>query len=78
MKTAISLPDPLFERAERFARRLKKSRSEIYRDAVSEYLMRHDADEVTEALDAIAARAETRADAFVASAAHRLLRGEQW
>jgi hypothetical protein len=30
MKTAVSLPDVLFEEAEMFARRLKKSRSQLY------------------------------------------------
>ena len=33
MKTAISLPDEIFEEAERLARWLKKSRSELYREA---------------------------------------------
>lgn len=30
MKTAISIPDPIFEAAEGFARRLGMSRSELY------------------------------------------------
>ncbi|MEM6753148.1 MAG: ChpI protein, partial [Cyanobacteria bacterium P01_C01_bin.38] len=30
MKTAISIPDPLFEAAEQFAKRLGLSRSELY------------------------------------------------
>jgi Arc/MetJ family transcription regulator len=38
MKTAISLPDPLFDMAERVAAELKLSRSELYRDALEEYL----------------------------------------
>ncbi|MFL5301088.1 MAG: ribbon-helix-helix protein, CopG family, partial [Anaeromyxobacteraceae bacterium] len=51
MKTAISLPDDLFEQAERLARRLDKSRSELYREAVAEYVARHDPEAITAALD---------------------------
>jgi metal-responsive CopG/Arc/MetJ family transcriptional regulator len=39
MKTVISLPDGVFRDAERLARRLKKSRSELYREAVAEYVV---------------------------------------
>jgi metal-responsive CopG/Arc/MetJ family transcriptional regulator len=38
MKVAISLPDPIFRAAEKLARRLKKSRSELYADAISAYV----------------------------------------
>ncbi len=51
MKTAISLPDALFAEADRLARRLAKSRSQLYREAVEEYIARHDPEEVTRALD---------------------------
>ena len=51
MKTAISLPDDLFQAAERHRRRQGKSRSQLYAEALSEYLSRHGPDEVTEAMD---------------------------
>src|SRR6187551_3736952 len=51
MKTAISLPDDVFERAENTAKRLKLSRSELYARALSEFLSRHTADEVTRAIN---------------------------
>ena len=38
MKTAISIPDPIFEAAEQLAQRLGISRSELYSKAVSEYI----------------------------------------
>ncbi|HCU25482.1 MAG TPA: hypothetical protein DF383_10740 [Deltaproteobacteria bacterium] len=60
MKTAISLPDDIFEKAERYARRAKMKRSQLYGEALAEYLARHSPDEVTEAMnrvvDALAAR----------------------
>lgn len=55
MKTAVSVPDDLFERAERLAARTGRSRSALYSEALAEYLERVDdeVDEVTAALDAI-------------------------
>jgi len=53
VKTAISIPDPLFDAAERLARRLGVSRSELYQRAVHSYIEKHRAEGVTEALDAL-------------------------
>ena len=46
MKTAVSIPDAIFERAELFARRAKRSRSQLFSDALAEYLARHSGDEI--------------------------------
>jgi predicted transcriptional regulator len=43
MKTAISIPDDLFEEVERFSKRRKVSRSRLFTDAAREYLARQDA-----------------------------------
>lgn len=53
MKTAISIPDKLFRRADALAKRLEISRSELYARAVEEYVADHGADRVREALDAV-------------------------
>jgi metal-responsive CopG/Arc/MetJ family transcriptional regulator len=53
MKTAISIPDQVFEAAERLAARRKMSRSELYSRAVADWVERHRDDRVTEALDAL-------------------------
>ena len=47
MKTAISLPDDLFESADALAERLGLSRSELYATAVAEYLAKHRDEDVT-------------------------------
>lgn len=78
MKTAISLPDEVFREAERLARRLKKSRSELYREAVAEYIARHDPDAVTEAMDRAAEQLDTRTDAFSRTAARAALGRSEW
>ncbi len=53
MKTAISIPDPVFNSAELIAKKLNISRSELYTKAVSEYLSKHQKNHVTEALNEI-------------------------
>lgn len=53
MKTAISIPDPVFDAAENHARRFGMSRSELYTRAVMEYLQAHSADNVTQRLNEI-------------------------
>jgi predicted transcriptional regulator len=78
MKTAISLPDAVFEQAERLAKRLRKSRSELYREAVLEFVARHDPDAVTEAMNRVAEQIDTRPDAFSAAAARQLLARGEW
>lgn len=51
MKTAISLPDPLFRRAERVAKRRSLSRSALYQRAIEAYLASNEGD-VTEQINA--------------------------
>jgi metal-responsive CopG/Arc/MetJ family transcriptional regulator len=51
MKTAVSIPDPIFEAADQLARRRKISRSELYAEALAELLAVDDASRVTERLD---------------------------
>jgi predicted transcriptional regulator len=53
MKTAISIPDELFASADRLARRLDKSRSQLYAEAVAEYLVRHDVETITDRLNTV-------------------------
>ena len=78
MKTAISLPDPLFERAERMAKRLGKSRSQLYAEALTEYVARYDPDDITEAMNRVCDAVDTRPDSFVAEATRRRLEGVEW
>jgi len=53
MKTAISIPDPLFKAAERMAERFGISRSELFRRAIREFLGNHENRGVTEALNEV-------------------------
>ena len=53
MKTAISIPDPVFHSAEELAARLGISRSELYSRALREMLEKHDSAAITAQLDAV-------------------------
>ncbi|MBN1421989.1 MAG: hypothetical protein JXP34_24665 [Planctomycetes bacterium] len=53
MKTAISLSDSLFEAAERLAKRLSITRSQLFQRALEAYLRDHDEERIVEALNAV-------------------------
>ena len=53
VKTAISLPEPLFERADAFARQQNISRSQLFARAVEEFLRRHESQALLEALNRV-------------------------
>jgi metal-responsive CopG/Arc/MetJ family transcriptional regulator len=78
MKTAISIPDDIFEGADRLARRTKKSRSQLFSDAVREYLARHAPEEITDAMDRVCRELGQPKDEFVSAAARRVLERSEW
>lgn len=78
MKTAISLPDAVFYAAERQAKRAQKSRSQLYAEALAEYLDRHAPDEVTEAMNQVVDQLEPTPDPFVRAAAQSVLARVEW
>ncbi len=78
MKTAISVPGVLFERADKLARKMKKSRSQLYSDAISEYVSRHDSAEVTKALDELYSELDSRPHRSLSEVARRVLESTEW
>jgi metal-responsive CopG/Arc/MetJ family transcriptional regulator len=78
MKTAISIPDDLFAGAERLARKTKKSRSQLFSEAVREYIARHASDDVTDAMDRVCAKVGNTHDEFASLAARRVLERSDW
>jgi metal-responsive CopG/Arc/MetJ family transcriptional regulator len=78
MKTAVSIPDDVFEQAEELIRRTRESRSRLYSRAVAEYVARHVPDRVTEAMDHALADLDEPADPFVPAASRRVLRRSSW
>jgi metal-responsive CopG/Arc/MetJ family transcriptional regulator len=78
MKTVVSIPDKIFADAERLADLLKKSRSQLYADAIKEYLLRHEPDAITEAINRTVAEADEGIDPWVAAASAEVLRRVEW
>jgi metal-responsive CopG/Arc/MetJ family transcriptional regulator len=78
MKTAISIPDDVFEEAERLAAELKTSRSRLYSRALTEFVARHAPDRITEAMDRTVEEAGSEVDEFTRRAARRVLERSEW
>jgi metal-responsive CopG/Arc/MetJ family transcriptional regulator len=78
MKTAVSIPDDVFEKVERLARRSKRSRSEVFSAALREYVARHAPDEVTDAINRAVDEIGDQKDEFVAAAGRRILKRTDW
>ena len=78
MKTAISIPDPLFKAAERAAKREKVSRSRLYAKALASYLKSQQDEAIKEALDAVYSDENSELDPELAAAAYDILGKEKW
>ncbi len=62
MKTAISIPDELFAKAERLSKRLKMSRSELYSNAVKKFIEQNKTKDITKLLDEVYEKNESGID----------------
>lgn len=78
MKTAISIPDPLFQSAEALARRLGLSRSELYAKAMEAYISSQDETVITDRLNEIYAKESALPDPTLVAAQISLLSDEGW
>jgi hypothetical protein len=78
MKTAVSVPEDVYEEAEKLAGGMKISRSELYSRALREFVYRHAPNRVTEALDRLVDECEEPIDTFVSEAARRSLERSEW
>jgi metal-responsive CopG/Arc/MetJ family transcriptional regulator len=78
MKFSISIPDDLFERAQRPAQQTKKSRSGLFVDALREYLARHTSDQITEEMNSALAEVGEADDPFVSTSAEEILERSEW
>jgi metal-responsive CopG/Arc/MetJ family transcriptional regulator len=78
MKTAISIPDQIFEEAERLAEERGLSRSELYSQAVAEFLKKQRHVGVRERLDAVYAAEDSALDPALARMQAQSLPKEEW
>ena len=78
MKTVVSIPDDVFEDAERLASRLQTSRSKLNARALAEFVARHDGDRVTALMDQAVLEAGGKGDPFLEAAARQVVRRSEW
>lgn len=78
MKTAVSIPNDVFEEAEQLAKRTNKSRSQVFADALREYLARHSSDEITDAMNRVITQVGVQPDEWLAKVSHRSLKRNEW
>ena len=80
MKTAISIPDDIFEEAERLAKTRGWSRSELYANAVSAFVSSERFSGVREKLDAVYGDRtdDSTVESLLANAQARSIAKEKW
>jgi predicted transcriptional regulator len=78
MKTAVSVPDPLFQRGERMAKRMKIARSELYARALLAYVERFEDRDLTASWNRALAGSEEPLDAGLARAQAGAIADEGW
>jgi len=78
MKTAISVPDPIFRRAGLFARKLHLSRSRLFATAVDQYMRNHPSENVTDKLNAVYQDAPSRIGPALRAMQGKVLSREKW
>jgi hypothetical protein len=80
MKTAISIPDPLYRAADRLARKMHVSRSRLYATAVAGYLKDHEGEDVTRRLNGVYGEGagDSTLPAEIAAAQSASLSGQDW
>ncbi|MBF8293132.1 MAG: hypothetical protein HW392_1959 [Steroidobacteraceae bacterium] len=78
MKVAISLPDPLFRAAETLARKLRKSRSQLYAEAIADYVGARGAKALTTRLNTVYGKESSEVDPALKYAQLERLSREAW
>jgi len=78
MKTAISIPDPIFQAAENMAHHLGVSRSELFSTAISEYMNNHRYRDVTESLNQVYGEEDSKLDEKLASMQWKSVQEDDW
>ena len=78
MKVAVSVPDPIFEAAERLARQRHVPRSQLFAEALQEYVSRHGGDAITAKLNEVYAVEDSTVDAPWVQAQLAAIDRETW
>jgi hypothetical protein len=78
MKTAISVPEDVFQLSEKLAKKLKISRSAVFAMGVKKLAEEHDDDEIIAQINRVCEKVDTSLDPAVRQYQNRMLRREKW
>lgn len=78
VKTAISLPDAIFEQAEALAQQLGISRSELYTEALKAYLRRYNKEQILVKLNEVYSKETSELDPVMEKMQYMSLPREDW
>ena len=78
MKVAVSVPEPVFEAAERVSKRMRIPRSQLYSRAIAAFVREHSGEEVTKALNAVYAKTSSALGPEWEGASLEVSRREKW
>jgi 3-methyladenine DNA glycosylase/8-oxoguanine DNA glycosylase len=79
VKTAVSIPDRIYEAAEQYARRRKIPRSQVYAEALARFMAEQESDQdLTAVLNRVCKKVDTGLDDFGRAASGRGLARSDW
>jgi len=78
MKTAISVPNDIFQLSEKLAKKLKVSRSAIFAMGVKKLAEEHDEEEIIAQINRVCEKVDTSLDPAVRQYQNRILQREKW
>jgi metal-responsive CopG/Arc/MetJ family transcriptional regulator len=78
MKTIVSIPDDVFEEAERLAIELQMFRSQLYSRSLQEFVAKHAPNRLTEAMNRVIDEVGAEVDELSQRSARRVLKQVEW
>ena len=78
MKTAISIPDKLFRKADQYAKSHGVSRSQLYAKAVAQFLEQHPADHITKQLNEVYSTEPSKLNNTISTLQFSSIEKEEW
>jgi len=78
MKVAVSIPDPIFEAAERLAKQRRMPRSQLFAEALEAYLEARDTQAVTASLNEVYASESSAMEEGLKRAQYNSIDHEAW
>jgi len=78
MKTAISIPDKLFQSADQYAKSHGVSRSSLYAQAVAQFLEKHSTEHITKQLNEVYSNHSAEINETISSLQFSSIEKEEW